>query len=92
MARPEPPPADRIGFDDRTRTLALPDPPAGARWMVRVSGQDGPLPSGPDFRLPEGSRPDHTFVYYRRPGGETSGAVTVADVLAARDTHASLPR
>lgn len=83
------PPADRIGYDDRTRTLVLPDPPAAARWMVEVPGADRPNPAGPAVRLPSGADPAETFVYYQRPGGQLSGRVSVARVLAARDAHTS---
>lgn len=87
-----PPPPDRIGFDDRTRTLYLPDAPPAARWMVEVPGAGPPNPAGPEVRLPDGADPDDTFVFYQRPGGQHSGRVSVAQVLAARDAQASHTR
>lgn len=85
-----PPAADRIGYDDRTRTLRLPDPPPATRWVVLADGT--PTPAGAEFRLADGLDPKETFVYYRRPGGQLSGKVSLTQILAARDTHTSLPR
>lgn len=87
------PASERIGYDDQTRTLTLPDPPPpGGRWMVRLPNDPVPAPVGPDHRLPEGVDPGTTLVYYCRPGGQTSGAVSLAQIQAARELLASANR
>lgn len=86
-----PPPAtDRIEYDSRTRTLTFYDLPESARWMVRKPHSLLADSVGPDHRLPEGIDPEHTFVFYRRPGGQQSRAVSLAQIQAARQMHDSL--
>jgi hypothetical protein len=86
-----PPPAtDRIDYDSRTRTLTFYDLPESARWMVRKPHTLLADSVGPDHRLPEGIDPEHTFVFYRRPGGQQSRAVSLAQIQAARQMHDSL--
>ena len=90
MVQLPPPATDRIDYDSATRTLTFYDTPAGAgRWMVRASDAEQGVPAGPDHLVPEGADPDQTFVYYRRPGGQASRTVTLAEIQAARETHAS---
>jgi hypothetical protein len=92
MAQLPPPESERIEFDAQTRTLTFYDLPASGRWMVRSLGTPAPSAAGPDHRLPQGFDPDTTFVYYRRPGGQSSGWVSVAEIQAARELHASQVR
>lgn len=92
FTRLPPPPSDAIGYDADTRTLTFPDAPDATRWMVRVGSGGPPTPAGPDHQLPEGADPEYTTVYYRRPGGQTSDAVTLVQIRDAHDPHASLFR
>jgi hypothetical protein len=90
MTPPLPPPAtDRIDYDDQTRTLTFYDLQGPGRWMVHVGGAI--YPAGPDHRLPEGVDPDDTFVSYTRPGGLTSGHVSLRQIQAAHQMHNSRP-
>ena len=86
-----PPPAtDRIDYDARTRTLTFYDLQGPGRWMVTVAGAIHP--AGPDHRLPEGVDPEKTYVSYVRPSGQTSVAVSLSQIQAAREMHKSQPR
>jgi len=88
MTTPLPPPAtDKIEYDDKTRTLTFYDLHGPGRWMVQVGGAMYPV--GPDHRLPEGVNPDETYVCYTRPGGQTSGHVSLRQIQAARQMHQS---
>ncbi len=89
LAELPPPATDRIEYDSQTRTLVFYELPESARWMVRRPNSEIPDLAGPDHRLPEGIDPQHTFVFYRRPGGQQSRAVSLAQIQAARQMHQS---
>jgi hypothetical protein len=84
-----PPESDQIRYDDRSRTLTFYALPAPARWMVLLPGAAFAAPAGPEHRLPEGVDPDRTLVYYSRPGGLQSTPVSLKQIQAAREMHAS---
>jgi hypothetical protein len=85
-----PPTVDQVRFDATTRRLSFTDPTGpSARWMVKRSDVESPLPVGPEVTLPEGLNADDTFVYYTRPGGQTSRHLTLAQILAAKPEHVS---
>jgi hypothetical protein len=83
------PAVERIDYNPDTRTLVLYRLPASGRWQVWQRGDAEPAPIGPAHVLRPEADPDHTYIAYRRPTGQASGWVTVADVVAARSTHAS---
>ena len=89
LMRPLPAPAaERIAYNPDTRTLTLYRLPASGRWLVR--GPEGdPVAVGPVHVLPASADPVTTRVGYRRPTGQASNWVSVADIQAARATHAS---
>lgn len=81
------PAPDRIVY--KAGTLTFYELPGSGRWMVQVSGSESPAPVGTDHRLPEGLDPHYTYVSYCRPGGQTSGRVTLAQIQAAGKDHDS---
>jgi hypothetical protein len=90
MVQLPPPAPDRIVY--KGGTLTVYDLPDAGRWMVQRQGDAQPYPIGPQHRLPEGLNAEHTFVYYCRPGGQQSGAVSLAQIQAAGREHDSLAR
>ena len=90
VAELPPPATDRIDYNSHTRTLTFYDLPESARWMVRKPNSLVPDLVGPDHRLPEGIDPEQTYVFYRRPGGQQSRAVSLAQIQAARQMHESV--
>jgi hypothetical protein len=85
------PDAERIVYDARERALIFYDLPNSARWVVQLPGVKG-ANVGPVHRLPEGVDPDNTLVFYTKPNGKASNAVSLRQILDARDTHASSVR
>lgn len=83
------PAVERIDYDAKSRTLVLYRLPASGRWLVQETGRAEPAPVGPAHVLAPDADPDSTYIAYRRPTGQASGRVSVADVVAARATHAS---
>ncbi len=83
------PAAERIGYNSDTRTLTLYPLPASGGWVVQEPGAVEPVAIGPVHVLPESDDPEATRVAYRRPTGQASSWVSVADIRAARATHAS---
>lgn len=86
------PDAERIVYDARDRSLTLYDLPNAARWVVQLPGAEKGASVGPVHRLPEGVDPEQTMVFYTRPNGKASNAVSLRQILDARDTHASSMR
>jgi hypothetical protein len=82
------PDADKIVYDADTRTLTFYDLP-DARWMVHHPGVRFPVPTGPEHRLPRGTDPDKTLVYYCKAGGHQSETVTLRQIQDGRGPHAS---
>lgn len=86
------PAVERIDYNPDTRTISLYRLPASGRWLVQEAGDAEAAPVGPAHVLRPDADPDTTYIAYRRPTGQASGWVSVADVLAARSTHASAIR
>jgi len=90
LLEPLPPPAvDRIKYKAETRTLYFPDLPRSGQWLVKVPGAWGEAAAGTDHVVPPGADPSNTFVYYRRPGGQVSGRVSLSQIQAAAREHDS---
>ena len=81
------PAPDRIVY--KSGTLTVYDLPASGRWMMQRNGAPHAYPIGPQHTLPEGLDAENTFVYYCRPGGQQSGHVSLAQILAAGREHDS---
>ncbi|HUR55943.1 MAG TPA: hypothetical protein VMZ71_17540 [Gemmataceae bacterium] len=86
------PDAERIVYDARERALVFYDLPNSARWVVQLPGSEKGANVGPVHRLPDGIDPEQTLVFYTRPNGKASNAVSLRQILDARDTHASSMR
>ena len=86
------PDAERIVYDARDRALVFYDLPNSARWVVQLPGAGKGANVGPVHRLPEGVDPELTLVFYTRPNGKASNAVSLRQILDARDTNASSMR
>ncbi len=84
-----PPDADRINFDDHTRTLALYDLPGNDRWMVQLPGGEA-RPAGPQQRVPIDADLAQVMVYYARPGMKPSAPVSVQQIRDCGHAHSSL--
>ena len=84
-----PPDADRLNYDDRTRTLALYELTGNDRWMVQMPGEDG-RPAVPQQRLPADTDLSQVMVYYARPGMKPSAPVSVQEIRACGQAHSSL--
>jgi hypothetical protein len=85
-----PPDADRINYDERTRTLTLYDLPANDRWMVQMPGDDSPRPAAPQQRVPADAELSEVKVYYARPGVKPSRPVSVKMIRDCGQAHSSL--
>ena len=83
------PDTERIVYDARDRSLVFYDLPNAARWVVQLPGRPTGSNVGPVHRLPEGVDPEQTLVFYTRPGGKVSNAVSLRQFLDARDVNAS---
>ena len=86
------PDAERIVYDVRERALVFYDLPNQSRWVVQLPGAARAANVGPVHRLPENVDPENTLVFYTRPNGKASNAVSLRQILDARDTHASSMR
>jgi hypothetical protein len=84
-----PPEPDKFGYNPATRTLTFYELPESARWFVHVAGTRFDVAAGPEHRLPEWADPDEVKVYYFRPGGRQSVAVTLRQIQDCRVAHAS---
>jgi hypothetical protein len=89
MRQLPPPAVERMEYNKDTHTLSLYHLPASGRWVVQSPGESATVEVGPKHVLPETADPEATMISYRRPSGQASGWVSVADILAARATHAS---
>jgi hypothetical protein len=69
--------------------LTLYDLPGTARWLVAAPGDRFPAAAGPEHRVRDGVDPDHTFVYYSRPGGKKSYPISLRQIQDGRGPHAS---
>jgi hypothetical protein len=94
--RPElpPPEPDRLaqGYNPDTRTLTFYELPDSARWIVSEPGTRFATPAGPEHRFQAWADPDDIQVYYFRPGGKKSVAVTLRQIQECRVQHASNAR
>lgn len=84
-----PPDADRINFDDQTRTLALYDLPGNDRWLVQMPGGEA-RPAAPRQRIPADTELALVLVSYARPGLKPSAPVSVQDIRDSGRAHNSL--
>lgn len=84
-----PPDADRINFDERTRTLTLYDLPGNDRWLVRLPGQEAGRPVSSRHRIPDVD-PAEVLVYYTRPGLKPSVPVSLKQIQECGGAHVSL--
>lgn len=84
-----PPTVDQVRYDANTRRLTFSDATVAARWMVKRSDEATPYPVAQEHTLPEGLNADDTFVYYTRPGGQSSRHLSLAQIQAARPEHVS---
>jgi cholesterol transport system auxiliary component len=83
------PDADRINYDERTRTLTLYDLPGNDRWVVRLPGDGTGRQIGSQHRLPDVDMAE-VMVYYTRPGLKPSAAVSVKQIQECGGAHISL--
>ena len=83
-----PPDADRITYDERTRTLTLYDLPGNERWLVKLPGESVGQPVPPQHRLPDVD-PAEVMVYYARPGVRPSTPVSVRQIQESGNVHIS---
>ena len=84
-----PPDADRINYDERTRTLTFYDLPGNDRWLVRLPGEEVGCQVGWRYRLPD-IDPADVLVYYVRPGAKPSSTVSVKQIQECGGAHISL--
>ncbi|VTR91785.1 unnamed protein product [Gemmata massiliana] len=85
-----PPDADRINYDEQTRTLTLYDLPGNDRWMVRMPGEMSGRAITPQHRLPADTELSQVMVYYARPGVKPSAPVSVKQIRDSGNAHSSL--
>lgn len=85
-----PPDADRINFDEHTRTLTLYDLPGNDRWMVQLPGETVGRPASAQHRVPRDTDLSEVMVYYARPGVKPSTAVSVKRIRDSGHAHSSL--
>ncbi len=83
-----PPDADRINYDERTRTLTFYDLPGNDRWLVQVPGERVGRPVGPQHRIPDVDLAE-VLVYYARPGLRPSAPVSVKQIQECGGAHVS---
>ena len=84
-----PPDADRINYDERTRTLTLYELPGNDRWVVRLPGESAGHQIGSRHRIPNVDTAE-VMVYYTRPGLKPSVAVSVKHIQECGGAHVSL--
>ena len=92
MSSLPPPRAEWIDYSAKDRKLSLYQLRASGRWMVKRPDRDQAYPVGPEHVLPEGIDAGETYVYYVRPGGQTSRSITLAQIQAATREHLSIDR
>ncbi len=85
-----PPDADRITYNEHTRTLALYDLPGNDRWMVQLPGEAYGRPAAPQHRVPADTDLSEVMVYYARPGVKPSTPVSVKQIRDSGNVHSSL--
>ncbi len=85
-----PPEADRINYDEHTRTLTLYDLPGNDRWMVQLPGEESGRPATPQHRIPADTELSKVKVYYARPGVKPSTPVSVKQIRDSGHAHSSL--
>jgi len=92
--RPElpPPEPEKFRYNPDTRTLTFYELPDSARWIVSEPGTRFATPAGPEHRFPEWADPGDIQVYYFRPGGKKSVAITLRQIEDSRVLHASNAR
>ena len=78
-----PPASDQIEYDKTSRTLKFYELPDSARWMVQVPGAPA-VPAAGTHRLPPGTDPDGTLVFYSTPGGQPSSPVSLRQIERAQ--------
>lgn len=83
------PDPERIEYNPDTRTLSFYELPEAGRWMIHRSGDPAAVPAGPEHRLPDAASIDKSYVYYVRPGGQSSRTVTVRTIQDSRTVYAS---
>lgn len=84
------PDADRIAYDDQTRTLTLYDLPGNDRWMIQMPGDETGRPAPQQQRIPAGMPLTHVSVYYVRPGMKPSVQISVKQIRDTGRPHNSL--
>lgn len=84
------PDADRIGYDDQSRTLTLYDLPGNDRWMIQMPGEEVGRPTPVQQRIPAGMPLAHVNVYYLRPGMKPSAQISVQQIRDTGRAHNSL--
>ncbi|MBY0456322.1 MAG: hypothetical protein K2V38_03185 [Gemmataceae bacterium] len=85
-----PPDTDRMGYDEKSRTLSLYDLPGNDRWMVRLAGEPTGRPVAATSRVPTDRDLSDVLVYYTRPGVKPSVPVTVKQIREGGNPHSSL--
>src|SRR4051794_32575510 len=83
-----PPDADRINYDERTRTLTLYELPGNDRWVVRLPGEAAGHQVASRHRIPDADLTE-VMVYYTRPGQRPSVAVSVKQIQECGGMHVS---
>lgn len=88
---PPPPDADRMNYDEVTRTLTLYDLRDNECWHVKLPGDQTGRPVPSKHKLPNVD-PSEVEVYYARANGKPSMPVTVRQVLDSGHAHVSFRR
>lgn len=84
------PDADRITYDERSRTLTLYDLPGNDRWLIQMPGDEVPRPAALQQRIPADAKLSSVWVSYARPGVKPSAPVTVQQIRDTGLAHNSL--
>lgn len=84
------PDADRITYDEQSRTLTLYDLPGNDRWMIQMPGEENGRPTPPQQRIPAGMPLAHVNVYYVRPGMKPSAQISIKQIRDTGRPHNSL--
>ncbi len=85
-----PPDADRMTYDEQSRTLTLYTLPGNDRWMVQLPGEVAGRPVPATHRIPKDAEISKVMVYYARPGLKPSMPVSVQQIRDTGNAHSSL--
>lgn len=81
-----------IEYSAKDRKLTFYQLRSSGRWMLKRSDREKAYPVGAEHVLPDGLNAAETFVYYTRPGGQTSRVVSLAQIQSSTREHVSINR